>query len=94
MSENLRYILAIWSPQGWEWIVLLVIALLIFGRRLPEMLPKIARSIGKSLNEFKKGVKEVEETKDELADDVKKVKDDVVQETKKASGLDDSDPDA
>jgi sec-independent protein translocase protein TatA len=84
--ESMQYIAA-WAPQGWEWLVILVVALLIFGRRLPE----IARSIGKSLTEFKKGIKEAEKTKDELEDDVKKIKDDVANETKKASGLDDSD---
>jgi sec-independent protein translocase protein TatA len=88
MTENLRYILAAWTPQGWEWLVILLVALLVFGKRLPE----IARSIGKSLTEFKKGIKEAEQTKDELEDDVKKVKDDVVKETKKASGLDESGP--
>jgi len=88
MAENMQYILA-WGgiPGGWEWIVILVIALLIFGKRLPE----IARSVGKSLTAFKKGLREAEETKDELADDIKKVKDEIVNEAKDAAGLGDSD---
>ncbi len=62
---------------------------MIFGKRLPE----IARSIGKSLTAFKKGIREVEETKDEVMDDIKKVKDDVVKEVKDAATADDSDVD-
>ena len=86
--ENMQYVMA-WAPQGWEWLVILIVALLVFGKRLPD----VARSIGKSLTEFKKGIKEGEQAKDDLEDDVKKVKDDVVQETKKASGIDESDLD-
>ncbi|MDP7028975.1 MAG: twin-arginine translocase TatA/TatE family subunit [Phycisphaerales bacterium] len=44
-------------PGGWEWIVILVIGLLIFGRRLPE----VGKSIGKSIVEFKRGVKGIHE---------------------------------
>ena len=45
-----------------ELLIVLVIALLLFGAgRLPE----IARSLGKSLKEFKKGVKEIDKENDE-----------------------------
>ena len=48
--------LAFGIPQGWEWGVILVIGLLVFGRRLPE----VGRSVGKSIVEFKKGIKGIE----------------------------------
>jgi sec-independent protein translocase protein TatA len=54
---NSNAILAFGLPGGWEWIVLLVIGLLLFGRRLPE----VGRSIGQGIKEFKKGLKDVEE---------------------------------
>ncbi|OHB52788.1 MAG: preprotein translocase subunit TatA [Planctomycetes bacterium GWF2_42_9] len=58
MLETANSILA-WS-LGWpEILVILVIALILFGRRLPE----VARSLGKSLTEFKKGMNE---TQDEI----------------------------
>ena len=54
---------AIWAPSGWELIVVMVIALLLFGKRLPE----VARNLGKGVVEFKKGLKGVEEDVDQSA---------------------------
>ena len=50
-------------PSGWEWIIVGLIALLLFGSRLPH----VARSLGGSLREFKKGVKEGTEGVEEVA---------------------------
>jgi sec-independent protein translocase protein TatA len=85
MTEYMQY-LAFWTPGPFELVIILIIAVLLFGRRLPE----IARGLGKSMTEFKKGVHEVEETKDDLVSEVTKVKDDVVEEVKDAAGLDES----
>ncbi|MFN0011608.1 MAG: twin-arginine translocase TatA/TatE family subunit [Phycisphaerales bacterium] len=40
-----------------EWAIIAVIALLIFGRRLPE----VGKSLGKGIIEFKKGLKGIED---------------------------------
>ncbi len=36
----------------WGWVVILFIAILLFGRRLPG----VARNLGQGINEFKKGL--------------------------------------
>ncbi len=41
-------------PSGIEWLVVLIIALLLFGNRLPSVM----RSLGRSVSEFKKGMQE------------------------------------
>lgn len=53
-------------PGGIEWIVILVVALLIFGKRLPEVM----KSMGKGIVEFKKGVKGIEDIKKTTVNDV------------------------
>ncbi len=45
-----------WGFSGWELGILLVLGLLIFGRRLPEL----GRSVGKTIVEFKKGLAGIE----------------------------------
>jgi sec-independent protein translocase protein TatA len=52
-------------PGGWEWILLLALGLLLFGRRLPE----VGRSLGRSIVEFKKGVKGIEDEINSASDE-------------------------
>jgi sec-independent protein translocase protein TatA len=46
-----------WTPGWQELVVVAVIGLLLFGRRLPEL----GRSLGKGIVEFKKGLKGMED---------------------------------
>ena len=50
-------ILAFGLPGHGEWIILLILGLLIFGRRMPD----VARSIGRSIVEFKRGIRAVDD---------------------------------
>ncbi len=53
--------------NGWEIIIVLVVVLLLFGAR---RLPDLARSIGASANQFRKGLAEgAEDSEEEKAND-------------------------
>jgi len=41
-------------PGGWELWIVLIIILLLFGRRIPQ----VARSLGQGISQFKKGLSE------------------------------------
>ncbi|MFI4859050.1 MAG: twin-arginine translocase TatA/TatE family subunit [Phycisphaerales bacterium JB063] len=61
-------LLAFIGPIGWpEMLIIGLIGVLIFGKRLPE----VGKSIGKGIVEFKKGLAGVD---DEVSDAVKKQK--------------------
>jgi len=55
------------GTPGWQELLIVgIIAVLLFGNRLP----KVARSVGSSLVEFKKGVKGIEDGANEIKNDL------------------------
>ena len=56
--------------HGWEWIIIALVFLLLFGgKKIPELM----RGLGKGVKSFKEGMKDVE-------DDVKSIKKDIESE--------------
>jgi sec-independent protein translocase protein TatA len=56
IMTTLAFIEGLGSPV--HWIIVLVVALLLFGRRMPE----VGRSLGMGISEFKKGLREAGES--------------------------------
>ena len=66
MSDLTQHIVAFWTPQGLDWLWILLIVVVIFGKKLPD----VARSLGKSLTQFKKGLHDVEDEVDQTKKEI------------------------
>jgi TatA/E family protein of Tat protein translocase len=64
--------MAFGMPSTGEWVVLLVVGLLIFGRRLPE----VGKSLAKTLAQFRRGLQDFKRDMDK-DDDLKDIKKDI-----------------
>ena len=54
--------------HGWEWIIIALVVLLLFGgKKIPELM----RGLGKGVKSFKQGMKEVEKDINEIKKDIK-----------------------
>lgn len=63
------YILPLFGIQGWEWIIIALVVLLLFGgKKIPELM----RGVGKGIKSFKQGMKEVEGEMEEIKKDIDK----------------------
>jgi len=60
-------------PGPMEMIIIGIVAVLLFGKRLPG----VAKSIGQSITEFKKGIKAIEEPLEETKKELKEATRDV-----------------
>ncbi len=76
------------GPFGvWEIVIILAAVLLLFGA---QRLPELARTVGRSFREFRKGVKEItgdieadiKDIKSDIQMEVKEIKDDIQMEIK------------
>ena len=63
--------LAIGMPGPFEWVIIGIIGLLLFGKRLPE----VGRSVAKGIVEFKQGLKEVQDDFEETGRTVSRLDD-------------------
>ena len=52
----MKVMFALGGLGGWEWVILVLAVLLLFGSK---RIPDLARSLGQSIKEFKKGAREV-----------------------------------
>lgn len=59
------YFLAFWQFGPFEIALVAIAALILFGKKLPE----VARSMGKGITEFKKGIRDVETEVEKPVDD-------------------------
>jgi sec-independent protein translocase protein TatA len=56
--SKMSWTLLIGMPGGWEWIVILVVILLLFGG---SRLPQLAKALGQSKRAFREGQDEADE---------------------------------
>lgn len=53
--------------HGWEWLVIALVILLLFGgKKIPELM----RGLGKGVKSFKEGMKEVEKDVNDIKNDI------------------------
>ncbi len=61
-------VLAFYTPGALEWVVIGIVAVVLFGKRLPEL----GRTLGRSLVEFKRGLNEMKGEIEDAAEEARR----------------------
>lgn len=65
---NTLFVMPLFGIQGWEWVIIALVVILLFGgKKIPELM----RGLGKGVKSFKEGMKEVEKDVNEIKNDIK-----------------------
>ena len=68
---NTLFVLPLFGIQGWEWVIIALVVILLFGgKKIPELM----RGIGKGIKSFKEGMKDVQGEVDEIKKDIESEK--------------------
>ncbi|MHC4918428.1 MAG: twin-arginine translocase TatA/TatE family subunit [Planctomycetota bacterium] len=65
--------LAIIFPSGQEWIIILIVGIVLFGRRLPE----VGKQVGRTIIQLRQGMQKLRDEID-LDEDLREVKESVI----------------
>ena len=65
----MQTVLAFGMPGGWEWMIIVLVVVLLFGAK---KIPELARGLGRGIREFKDATKEIKEEIDEGAKEINK----------------------
>ena len=65
------FVLPLFGIQGWEWVIIALVVILLFGgKKIPELM----RGLGKGIKSFKEGMKDVQGEVDEIKKDIESEK--------------------
>ncbi len=68
---NTLFVLPLFGIQGWEWVIIALVVILLFGgKKIPELM----RGLGKGVKSFKEGMKDVQGEVDEIKKDIESEK--------------------
>ena len=68
---NTLFVLPLFGIQGWEWVIIALVVILLFGG---QKIPELMRGLGKGVKSFKEGMKDVQGEVDEIKKDIESEK--------------------